>query len=530
MDSCGTLNAAASPPKATRREWLGLAVIALPCMLYSMDLTVLNLALPRIAADLRPSGATQLWIIDIYGFFVAGFLVTMGNLGDRIGRRRLLLIGATAFGIASVVAAMSRTTGMLILARAVLGIAGATLAPSTLSLIRNMFFDPRQRTAAIGVWTASYSTGGAIGPLLGGATLQHFHWGSVFLLGVPVMGLLLVTGPVLLPESRAPCAKRLDLGSAALSLAAVLSVIYGLKISVQDGFTWLPLLSVAVGVGLGAVFVRRQRQLADPLVDLRLFRARAFSVPLAMYLLVTFVTFGAYVVVGQYLQLVAGLSPLAVGLWMLPWSGSYLIGSFVSPLLARRIQPGYFMACGLVVAAIGFFAVTRVAGLGVVIIASATYSLGLSPVFTLAIDAIIASAPAERAGAAAAVSETSSELGGALGIAVLGSVASAIYRGYLGHLGLPDVPPDARMAALDTLGAAAAAAARLPNESGGAVLLDAARAAFTHGMQATLTVCAVVSLALSVAAAVGLRRAPKPETTPRTLGPDPEESEARSGR
>ncbi len=330
--------------RATRREWLGLAVIALPCMLYSMDLTVLNLALPRIAADLRPSGATKLWIIDIYGFFVASLLITMGNLGDRIGRRRLLLIGATAFGVASVVAAMSRTTGMLIVARAVLGIAGATLAPSTLSLIRNMFLDPRQRTVAIGVWTASYSTGGAIGPLLGGLVLQRFHWGSVFLLGVPVMALLLVTGPLLLPESRNPSAKRLDLGSAVLSLAAVLSAIYGLKISVQDGVTRLPLLAVGIGIGLGALFVRRQRHLAEPLVELRLFRTRAFSVSLATYLLVTLVTFGAYVVVGQHLQLVAGLSPLGAGVWMLPWSASYVFGSFLSPLLARRVQPAYVMA------------------------------------------------------------------------------------------------------------------------------------------------------------------------------------------
>jgi len=255
MDDAGALSAVGAPRRATRREWLGLAVIALPCMLYAMDLTVLNLALPRIAEDLRPSSATLLWIVDIYGFFVAGLLITMGNLGDRIGRRRMLLIGATAFGIASVVAAMSRTTGTLILARAVLGVAGATLAPSTLSLIRNMFLDSRQRTVAIGVWTASYSIGGAIGPLLGGVMLQHFHWGSVFLLAVPVMALLLVTGPILLPESRAPSAKRLDIGSAALSLASVLSVIYGLKISVQGGVMWLPLLAVGVGIGLGIVFV-----------------------------------------------------------------------------------------------------------------------------------------------------------------------------------------------------------------------------------------------------------------------------------
>src|SRR5215475_1917368 len=250
MDRTDSIERGAEPPKATRREWLGLAVIALPCLLYAMDLTVLNLALPRIAADLRPSSAKLLWIVDIYGFFVAGLLVTMGNLGDRIGRRRLLLLGAAAFGVGSVVAAFSRTTGMLIAARALLGIAGATLAPSTLSLIRNMFLQPRQRTFAVGVWTASFSIGGALGPLLGGVVLQYFSWGSVFLLGVPVMVLLLVVGPILLPESRPPAAKRLDLGTAALSLAAVLCVIYGLKMSVQDGLAWPPLLAVAGGIGI----------------------------------------------------------------------------------------------------------------------------------------------------------------------------------------------------------------------------------------------------------------------------------------
>jgi DHA2 family multidrug resistance protein-like MFS transporter len=512
MDDADGVSAAAAPPKATRREWLGLAVIALPCMLYAMDLTVLNLALPRIAADLRPSAATLLWIVDIYGFFVAGLLVTMGNLGDRIGRRRLLLIGATAFGLASVAAAFSRTTGMLIAARAVLGMAGATLAPSTLSLIRNMFLHPRQRTVAIGVWTASYSVGGAIGPLLGGALLQHFHWGAVFLLAVPVMVLLLVTGPILLPESRAPSTKGLDLGSAALSLAAVLAVIYGVKVSVQGGglMRW-PLFSAGIGLGLGTLFVRRQRRLAAPLIDLRLFGTRAFSLSLALYMIATLLTFGAYVLVGQYLQLVAGLSPLAVGLWTLPWSASYVVGSFLGPALARRIQPAYVMGGGLALAAAGFFAVPRVTGLGVeaVIIASTAYSLGLSPVFTLGIDAIVAAAPAERAGAAAALSETGSELGGALGIAVLGSVATAIYRAHLGQASLPEVeiPPAARDAALDTLGAAAAAAAKLRAVGAGVRLLDAAQGAFTHALRVTLTLCAAAAAVMSLFAAVALRRA-----------------------
>jgi DHA2 family multidrug resistance protein-like MFS transporter len=234
--------------KATRREWIGLAVIALPCLLYSMDLMVLNLAVPHLSADLRPTSSQLLWIVDIYGFMIAGFLITMGTLGDRIGRRRLLLIGAAAFGVASVLAALSRSAEMLIAMRAVLGIAGATLAPSTLSLIRNMFHDPGQRTFAIGVWITSYSAGAAIGPLLGGILLQYFWWGSVFLIGVPVMVLLLVVGPVLLPEFRNPRAGRLDFLSAGQSLAAVLAVIYGLKRIAEDGPNWLSALFIAAGV------------------------------------------------------------------------------------------------------------------------------------------------------------------------------------------------------------------------------------------------------------------------------------------
>src|SRR6186997_238704 len=244
------LSSRLSPPpsKATRREWIGLAVIALPCVLYAMDLTVLNLAVPRLSEDLKPTSAQLLWILDIYGFLVAGSLITMGTLGDRIGRRRLLLIGAAAFGVASVVAALSNSAGMLIATRALLGVAGATLAPSTLSLIRNMFHDPQERTFAIGVWVTSYSIGGAIGPLLGGVVLQYFWWGAVFLLGVPVMVLLLILGPKLLPEYRDPNARPLDLLSAALSLMGVLLVIYGLKRVAEHGFGWLAVISIVAGV------------------------------------------------------------------------------------------------------------------------------------------------------------------------------------------------------------------------------------------------------------------------------------------
>jgi len=242
-----------------------------------------------------------LWIVDIYGFLLAGSLITMGRLGDRIGRRRLLLTGAAAFGGASVLAAFSTRPLMLIAARALLGVAAATLAPSTLSLIRNMFLDPKQRTTAIAVWAASFSAGAAIGPPIGGLLLSHFWWGSVFLLAVPTMALLLVLGPLLLPEYRAPQPGRLDLTSAGMSVAAVLTVIYGLKEIARTGIGWLPALSILTGLAVGIAFVRRQRLLADPLIDLRLFRVRTFSLPLVANTLSLLAAFGASLFVAQYL-------------------------------------------------------------------------------------------------------------------------------------------------------------------------------------------------------------------------------------
>ncbi|WP_412180131.1 MFS transporter, partial [Variovorax paradoxus] len=333
----------AAPPRATVREWTGLAVIALPCMLYSMDLTVLNLAIPAISEALKPTAAQLLWIVDIYGFLVAGLLVTMGTLGDRIGRRRLLLIGAVAFGLASVLAAFSNSANMLIATRALLGVAGATLAPSTLSLIRNMFLDPGQRTLAIGVWISSFSAGAVIGPVVGGVLLEYFWWGSVFLVGVPVMVLLLMLGPVLLPEYRDPEAARLDLASVALSLGAVLPAIYGVKQTAEHGASALSLAAIVVGLAIGWLFVRRQRRLADPMIDLRLFRAPAFSVALGAYMLSCFVMFGLFLYEAQYLQMVLGLSPLQAGLWSVPSAGAFIVGSMAAPALTRRVRPVHAM-------------------------------------------------------------------------------------------------------------------------------------------------------------------------------------------
>jgi len=496
-----------------------LAVLALPCLVYAMDLTVLNLAVPKLSEDLQPSSAQLLWIVDIYGFLVAGLLVTMGTLGDRIGRRRLLLAGAAAFAVASVLAAWSTSAGMLIGARALLGVAGATLAPSTLSLIRNMFADPRQRTVAVSVWITSFAVGGAVGPLVGGVLLEWFWWGSVFLVAVPVMALLLVLGPRLLPEFRDPAAGRLDLGSAALSLAAVLGAIYGLKQLAQDRPGWLAVGCMLAGLLGGVGFVRRQRRLADPLIDVRLLGNRAFSAALTTNLLSFFVGFGALLFTAQYLQLVLGLSPLEAGLWSLPSSAGFVLGSMATPLLVRRAAPVAVMAAGLALAAVGFGLLTQLAsssGLPLLVTGSVIFSLGLAPVDTLATDLAVGAAPPERAGAASAITETSAEFGGALGIAVLGVIGTAVYRAQMAEAVPAGVPDQAASAARDTLGGAVAVAGQLP-ERVGAALLEVAREAFTQGLHLAAAVSAAASLAFAILVVVllrGVRPSSQPDEQP----------------
>jgi DHA2 family multidrug resistance protein-like MFS transporter len=458
-----TTSAIESLPKAGRKEWIGLAVIALPCLLYSMDLTVLNLALPAISGDLQPSSSQLLWIVDIYGFMVAGSLITMGTLGDRIGRRKLLLIGAAAFGVASVLAAFSNSAMMLIATRALLGITGATIAPSTLSLIRNMFHDPTQRTFAIGIWATSYSVGGAIGPLLGGVMLQYFWWGSVFLLGVPVMLLLLVVGPALLPEFKDPKAGRLDILSAAMSLVSILSIIYCLKLIAQDGFGWMPVCIAIAGVAIGILFIRRQKKLDHPFVDLELFKSVSFRAALSTNMLAIMFTFGSFFFTAQYLQMVLGLSPFVAGLWTIPSSAGFIAASMLTPMVVKRFNQAHVIAVGLFLAAIGFAMLTQISngGLPLIVIATILISLGICPPIILSTDLVVGSAPPERSGSAASLSETSSELGGALGIAILGSIGTFIYRQQMLSAEISNIPLAAKDASVETLGGAITSAETL---------------------------------------------------------------------
>jgi DHA2 family multidrug resistance protein-like MFS transporter len=494
--------------KAGRREWIGLAVIALPCVLYSMDLTVLNLALPSLSEDLKPTSTELLWIVDIYGFMVAGSLITMGTLGDRIGRRKLLLIGAAAFGVASVLAAFSNTSGMLILTRALLGIAGATLAPSTLSLIRNMFHDENQRTFAIGVWATSYSVGGAIGPLLGGLMLQQFWWGSVFLLGVPVMLLLLIVGPKLLPEFRDPNAGRLDIISAAMSLCAVLAIIYGLKLIAQDGLGWLSFTAIVAGIITGLLFLTRQKKLKDPFIDLNLFGSRRFNAALLTNTLVILVAFGSFFFIAQYLQLVLGLTPLQAGLWTMPSSLGFVAASMLTPAISQHVKPSHIMGGGLLLAALGFGLLTQIeeGGLTILVIGSVVYALGICPSIILSTDLIVGSVPPERSGSAASLSETSSELGGALGIAILGSVGTAVYRSFMKNADPPGIPVSFKAEASETLGGAAAVAEQLSSTTK-AELLATSQQAFTHAFEWNSLISGIIATSIAIVVVVMLRNA-----------------------
>lgn len=466
------------PAKAGMREWLGLGLLALPTMLLGLDLTFLPLTLPALAIDLRPTSTQALWIIDASGFMLGGFLITMGTLGDRIGWRKLLMIGAASFAVASTLAAFSTSAAMLIAARATLGVAAATLMPSTLALISNLFADPRERALAFGIWATIFGVGYALGPVLGGYLLEQFWWGATFLLAVPIAALLILLAPILLPEYRAPNSGRIDLFSVAISLAAMLPVIYGIKQIAKYGLAPGTIAAIVAGLIFAVLFVRRQKRLSDPLVDMSLFGNRAFSVALIVLLVGLVAVGGTMLLSAQYLQLVAGYAPFAAGLWMGLAALGMIAGGVCAPLLARYVRPGFVVAGSLVLSAVGYLMLANVGGSGValVVVGLGLAYLGNGVIAALGTDLVIRAAPPEKAGSSSAMSETVQDIGVSIGIAVLGSLAIAIYRRtVLDHL--PDtLGEDARVAVSDSLWAASAIAPELPTG-----LIENAQIAFTAG-------------------------------------------------
>ncbi|MCX5383505.1 MFS transporter [Streptomyces sp. NBC_00083] len=480
-------------------RWLALAVLVLAVLLVAVDATVLGLATPFLSEDLKPSGTQLLWIGDVYSFVIAGLLVSMGSLGDRIGRKKLLLSGAVAFGAVSVLNAYASSPEMMIVARALLGVAGATLMPSTLALIRNIFHDPRERSLAIGIWGAAASAGTAVGPVVGGFLLENFWWGSVFLINLPVMAVLVLVGIKLLPESRDPDPGPWDLISVGLSLVGVVAVVYAVKEAAVNGFRWDIALAAVVGVGALVWFVRRQRTLASPLLDIRLFHHRGFSGAVLADLLTILGLSGLVFFLSQFLQLVQQRSPLEAGLIELPAAVGAVGTGLAAGTIARRTSVRGAVAGGLAAVGLALAAcVVLGAETEVVSLCAALFvgGLGAGLAFTVTADVILSSVPKEQAGAASAVSETAYELGAALGIALLGSVVTGIYRGFQVPAG---VPADIAAEAHDSLGGAVEAAGGLPAEQAQA-MLAAARDAFTSGFQAAAGVGAVVLFATATAA------------------------------
>ncbi|GGA54547.1 MFS transporter [Pseudoclavibacter endophyticus] len=497
-------------PKATTKSWAGLAVLVLPLLLITIDGTVLILGLPAISAELRPTGVEQLWMIDIYSLVLAGLLVAMSTVGDRFGRRRNLLIGAVAFSIASVAGALATEPWMLIAARALLGVGGAIMMPSTLSLVRNMFLDRQQRRYAMALWAAMASVGAAVGPILGGWVIETFSWQAAFLMNIPVMLLLLIVGPLLLPESRNPALHRIDVLSVVLSFVGMIGVVLAIKTLTGGKDIVLGLAALVVGVVGVVLFVRRQLRLPTPLMDVRMFKVRYFRGAVVADLLSIFAMVGALVALIQHLQLVLGLNPLQASIWLIPQAFFAATAAFLAAVLVKRILPAYVISAGLLISAVGFgltIFLTPTSSPVLIAAALALVSLGAGIGLALSNDIIMSSVPPERAGQAAATSETAYEIGTTLGTAVLGGVLVAWYtRTVSAGTDAFDLEAGLAERVSSTMAEALLVAAEIGGESGAAIL-DIAQTAFTDAITVTGIAGAGVMVVTAIWALVTLRGA-----------------------
>lgn len=488
-----------------RRAWVALAVLLLPVMLIAVDNTILAFALPSIAQDFRPPATTQLWIIDVYSLVLAALLVTMGSLGDRFGRRRLLMIGASGFAVVSVAAAFAPSAEALLAARAVLGFFGAMLMPSTLSLIRNIFADASSRRLAIAIWASFFTAGSALGPIVGGVLLEHFHWGAVFLVAVPILLPLLILAPRLVPESRDPNPGPVDSFSVLLSLTTMLPLVWAIKTAAHDGPSWTVAGALALSIASGVLFARRQTRTATPMLDITLFRHAPFASSVLANFLSIVGLIGFIFFVSQHLQLVLGMSPLAAGLVTLPGAVLSMIAGITVVRFVRWFAPHQLMIFGLVLVSVGFWMILLFRhdlSIAAVVVSFIVLEIGVGISQTITNDTIVASVPAEKSGAASAVSETAYELGAVVGTATLGTIFTAFYRA---NVDVPQGLSSVQTAdAAESISGAAAVATQLPAAQADS-LMDSARTAFDSGIAPTSIIAGVLVLIAAVVVALAFR-------------------------
>ncbi|MEU8509876.1 MFS transporter [Streptomyces brevispora] len=497
-------------PRAGLKEWLGLVVIVLVTLLIAIDISVLGFAITPISESLKPSATQLLWIMDIYSFVLAGALITMGWVGDRFGRRKLLIIGALVFGVASALAATADTPEMLIGSRALLGLGAATLTPTSLALIRNMFHDSKQRKSAIAAWSGTLATGAALGPVVGGLLLNNFWWGSVFMINTPVMVLVLILAPILLPERRDTSRGKLDVLGAFLSVAGIMPFIYGLKELAVDGWDRDPAIWAAVGLVLLIAFVQRQRMTSHPLIDISLFRYGGFTGAILTNLMVMFSFMGVSILTNQYLQMVLGMTPFRAALWSMAVMPAIGIAVGLVSALSRKVKPVYLVTSGMLVMAIGFGVLSRLtvgSSVAVLLVGVGLMAAGMTASKTLTAEIVVTSAPKEHAGSSTATSETFTEFGSAFGFAVIGSIGSAIYRHDMNAVNPAGLGGEALGAVRNTIGGAATVASQQPAAIG-SELISASREAFTHGLQVAALSGAAAMVVVAAIVAMLLRRVP----------------------
>ncbi|EFL27249.1 LOW QUALITY PROTEIN: putative drug resistance transporter, partial [Streptomyces himastatinicus ATCC 53653] len=510
----GTTTARTRRTAAVPRQWLGteaggganrwvvLLVLCVSLLLVAVDATVLHVAVPAVTEDLRPGAIELLWIVDAYPLVCASLLILFGTLGDRVGRRRVLLLGYAFFGAASALAAFAATPQILIVARALLGVGGAMIMPATLSILRQVFPDRRERALAIGIWSAVAAVGAAVGPLLGGFLVENFWWGSVFLVNLPLMAVALPVGRWLLPESTGDRDGPWDVLGALMAAGGLFCLVFGVKrmgsgTGLLDAVTATPVL---VGLAVLVLFVRRQRARTHPLVDLKLFARPAFSISVGCIVVALLALVGLELIAAQYLQLVLGLTPLETGLRLLPLTFAAMAAGLVGSRMLQRLGPRMMVGLGFVLTAVGVLSLITMGQSdqpAVLVGGFLVLGFGLETTLFSAYESMLNEASAKSAGGAAAIGETSYQLGAGIGIALLGSVMNAAYKP--GVSSVAGVPGKASADASQSLGAAYEVSGQLGGKSG-AALMAAARASFVHGLHVTLAVSAGLLLMGALAA------------------------------